>query len=129
MENAINEVQEKPETAGELLRKVRKYTRRKYGAEDKIRIVLEGMKRDISVADLCRREKIHVYIYYRWMRDFLEAGKSRLKGDTLRQANEDEVDRLQTENKRLKEMVADQLLVNDILKKSLTGLEEGGTGR
>jgi len=128
MENAIKEVQEKPETAGQLIRKVRKYTRRRYTAEDKIRIVLEGVRKEISISDLCRQERIHPHIYYKWLKDFMEAGKNRLRGDTLRHANGEEVDHLKAENKRLKEMVADQLLANELLKKSLTGLEEGGTG-
>ena len=87
------EVEEKaaPGRGDRLIRKIRKETRRKYTAEDKIRIVLEGFRKEIPVSDLCRRENIHAAIYYKWLKDFMEAGKSRLKGDSLRDANKDEV--------------------------------------
>lgn len=113
-------VMDLPESAAQLIRKVRKYTRRRMIAEDKIRIILEGMKREMSVADLCRRERINPAIYYSWLKDFLEAGKARLKGDVLREANRDEVVRLVQENERLKVLMAEQVLENALLKKSLT---------
>lgn len=121
MENGVQtQVQDPPESAVQLIRKVRKYTRHRLSAEDKIRIILEGMKREMSVADLCRRERINPAIYYTWLKDFMEAGKCRLKGDVLREANRDEVVRLKQENERLKVLMAEQVLENALLKKSLT---------
>jgi len=109
-----------PETVAGLIRKVRKYTRHKVTSEDKIRIILEGMKREVSIADLCRQEKINPAIYYSWLKDFMEAGKARLKGDSLREANRDEVIQLKQENEQLKVLMAEQMLENALLKKSLT---------
>lgn len=113
-------VADPPETAAGLIRKVRKWTRRKISSEDKIRIILEGMKREVSIADLCRQERINPAIYYSWLKDFMEAGKARLKGDSLREANRDEVIGLKQENERLKVLMAEQILENALLKKSLT---------
>lgn len=90
-----------------LISKVRKRTRRKYSAEDKIRIVLEGFKGEIPISELCRRESLASAVYYRWMKDFMEAGKPQLKGDTLREANKDEVEELRKENERLKILVGE----------------------
>lgn len=109
-----------PGSGEKLIRKIRKETNRKYTSEDKIRIVLEGFRKEISVSDLCRRENIHVGIYYKWLKDFMEAGKNRLKGDFLREANKSEVKALQRENERLKVVVGDQALQNYLLKKSVT---------
>ncbi|MFH1619613.1 MAG: transposase [bacterium] len=108
------------ETATQFLRKARKATRRRFTAEDKIRIVIEGMKREIAVSELCRREGISSAIYYTWLKDFMEAGKSRLKGDSLRNANRGEVSSLRRENEQLKALLADQMLELNLLKKSLT---------
>ena len=110
-----------PGSGDRLIRKIRKETRRKYTAEDKIRIVLEGFRKEIPVSDLCRREGIHAAIYYKWLKDFMEAGKRRLKGDCLRDANKDEVKALRRENERLKSLAGDQALQNYLLKKSVTG--------
>ena len=120
-------VQDPPETASQLIRQVRKYTHHKIAAEDKIRIILEGLKREVSVADLCRKEKIHPAIYYNWLKDFMEAGKKRLQGDSRRHANEDEVNELKKENEQLKVMIADTMLENRLFKKSLIGSESYGT--
>jgi len=109
------------QTAGQFIKKVRRYTRRRYTAEDKIRIILEGMKREVSVAELCRKEGIHPNIYYIWVKDFMEAGKSRLQGDSQRQANESEVRDLRHENERLKVLLAEQLMETSLFKKSLRG--------
>ena len=109
------------QTAGQFIKKVRRYTRRRYTAEDKIRIILEGMKREVSVAELCRKEGIHPNIYYIWVKDFMEAGKSRLQGDSQRQANESEVRDLRHENERLKVLLAEQLMETLLFKKSLRG--------
>jgi transposase len=118
-----------PETTNQLLRQVRKYTRRKFAAEDKIRIILEGLKREVSVSELCRIERISPHIYYAWLKDFMEAGKARLKGDSKRHANTGEVDALRMENEQLKVLVAEKTLENALLKKSLVGSENYGTSK
>ena len=100
---------------------VRRRTRRKFSTEEKIRIVLDGLRGECSVAELCRQEGINANLYYRWSKDFLEAGKKRLSGDTVREANTDEVSGLKQENKDLKQAVAELYLRNDWLKKSLSG--------
>ncbi len=105
------------------IKQIKRRTRRRYNTEEKIRIVLEGIKGESSIAELCRREGISENNYYRWSKDFLEAGKKRLKGDTQREANTSEVKSLRTENIHLKQLVADLFLKNDVLKKSLNGLE------
>ena len=91
----------------------------KYTPEEKVRIVIEGIRGEISVSALCRREGINPGVYYKWLKDYMEAGKSRLKGDTLREANKAEVDALKRENERLKELVAQLSVENLVLKKSL----------
>ena len=103
------------------VKEIRRKTRRKFSSEEKIRIVLEGLRGECSIAELCRREGINRNLYYRWSKDFLEAGKKRLAGDTVREANTDEVVGLKKENKDLKQPVAELYLRNDWLKKSLTG--------
>ena len=103
------------------VREIRRRTRRKFSAEEKIRIVLDGLRGEMSVAELCRREGIAANLYYRWSKDFLEAGKSRLSGDTVREATSDEVKELRVENSELKEVVAEVTLQNRALKKSLMG--------
>ena len=99
----------------------RRATRKHYSAEEKIRIVLEGLRGEDSIAELCRREGIAQNLYYRWSKDFLEAGKKRLAGDTARAATSDEVIGLRREATALKEAVADLTLENRLLKKSVTG--------
>lgn len=101
----------------EFIRTIRRKTRRKYSAEEKIRIVMEGLRGELSVADLCRREGIHSNIYYKWLKDFMEAGKARLSGDTRRDATVDEVEALKRDNARLKELVAELAIENHGLKK------------
>jgi transposase len=103
------------------VKEIRRNTRRKFSSEEKIRIVLEGLRGECSIAELCRREGINANLYYRWSKDFLEAGKRRLAGDTVREANTDEVVGLKKENTDLKQAVAELYLRNDWLKKSLTG--------
>ena len=103
------------------VKEIRRKTRRKFSAEEKIRIVLDGLRGEYSIAELCRREGINPNLYYRWSKDFLEAGKRRLAGDTVREASSDEVVGLKKENKNLKQAVAELYLRNDWLKKSLTG--------
>ena len=100
---------------------IRRKTRRKFSSEEKIRIVLDGLRGEYSIAELCRKEGINNNLYYRWSKDFLEAGKRRLAGDTVREASTDEVVDLKKENTDLKQAVAELYLRNDWLKKSLTG--------
>ena len=106
-----------------VVREIRRNTRRKYTSEEKIRIVLEGLKGEVSIVELCRREGIVSNLYYRWSKDFLEAGKKRLAGDTAREATSSEVGDLRSENDQLKQLVAELSLNNRLLKKSQTGLE------
>ncbi len=110
--------------AEEVVRDIRRATRRHFSAEDKIRIVLEGLRGEDSIAELCRREGIATSMYYGWSKEFLEAGKKRLSGDTAREATSDEVRTLRREAGALKEVVADLTLENRLLKKSMTG--DGG---
>jgi transposase len=105
-----------------IVREIRRKTRRKYSAEEKIRIVLEGLRGEQSITDLCRREGIHPGIYYKWSKSFLEAGKQRLTGDTVREAGSEEVGEIRSENEALKQLVAELALKNRVLKKTLKGL-------
>jgi len=114
---------QKKQTSEAAVREIRRRTRRKFSPEEKIRIVLEGLRGEQSVSDLCRREGIAPSLYYKWSKTFLQAGKRRLKGDTLREANSDEVSELRQENEQLKQLVAELSLKNRVLKKSLNGLE------
>jgi len=106
-----------------VVREIRRKTRRKFNPEEKIRIILEGLKGEEGIAAICRREGIAPSLYYKWSKSFLEAGKRRLKGDTMREANSDEVSELRKENEQLKQLVAELSLKNRVLKKSLSGLE------
>ena len=115
---------EKKDSAEKAVREIRRKTRRRFSAEEKIRIVIEGLRGEESVAALCRREGIAANLYYRWSKDFLEAGKKQLAGDTVREATSDEVKDLRSENQELKEVVAEITLKNRVLKKSLTGAGE-----
>jgi len=103
------------------VRDIRRATRRRYSAEEKIRIVLDGLRGEESISELCRREGINSNIYYRWSKEFLEAGKKQLAGDTAREATSDEVKTLRSEAAALKETVADLLMENRLLKKSVIG--------
>lgn len=113
------EIAATPGSAAKLIREVKRHTRKKFFAEDKIRIVLEGFRKEIPVSDLCRRENISTAIYYSWLKDFMEAGKASLKGDSLRNATKSEVKELREENSRLKELLGEQALEMQLLKKSL----------
>ena len=114
----------KQASAQSTVRNIRRKTRKKYGAEDKIRIVIEGLRGDMSVAELCRKEGINQSLYYKWSKEFLEAGKSRLAGDTRREADGTEVKEMRSELEQLKLLVAELSLKNRVLKKSLRGLGE-----
>jgi transposase len=107
------------DTPSRQIRRAKQVARRQFSAEDKIRIVMEGIRGESSVSELCRRERLQTTVYYRWLKDFMEAGKRRLKGDLLREANREEVSALQEENARLKQLVADYALDLMALKKSL----------
>lgn len=113
-------------SAEKTVRDIRRATRRHYSAEEKIRIVLEGLRGEETVAELCRREGINSNVYYRWSKEFLEAGKKRLTGDTAREATTDEVKNLRAETSALKETLAELLMENRLLKKSVIGDGEDG---
>ena len=111
-------------TVERVVKDIRRRTRKHHSAEDKIRIVLEGLRGEESIAELCRREGIATSLYYSWSKEFLEAGKRRLAGDTARQATSPEVKELRAESAALKEAVADLTLENRLLKKSM--IADGG---
>ena len=111
-------------SADKHVKSIKRQTRRKFSAEEKIRIVLDGLRGESSIAELCRREGIAESLYYNWSKEFLEAGKKRLSGDTVRQATSGEVTDLKREARDLKEALAETLLENRLLKKSMIG--DGG---
>jgi len=114
-----------PKPSAEMVIKdIRRATRKQYGAEEKIRVVLEGLRGEESIAALCRREGIAESLYYNWSKEFLEAGKKRLAGDTARAATTDEVKLLRRETRDLKEVVAEPALELRLLKKSM--IADGG---
>ena len=113
-----------PASSEQLVRDIRRATRKQYSAEEKIRIVLDGLRGESSIAELCRRENIAESLYYSWSKEFLEAGKRRLTGDTARAATTDEVKQLRREAQELKEVVAEQALELRLLKKST--IADGG---
>ena len=110
-----------------IVREIKRRTRRKFTAEEKIRIVLEGLRGEESIADLCRKERIHPTMYYKWSKAFLEAGKYRLNGDTIREAGSDEIKEFRDENSGLKMLVAELTLENRRLKKISPYSEYGCT--
>jgi transposase len=114
--------EENEQSVESTVREIRRKTRKKYSAEEKLRIVLEGL-RGKTLAELCRREGIHQNMYYKWSKEFLEAGKQRLVGDTKRDADSQEVEAMRNENEQLKQVVAELTLKNRVLKKSLLGRE------
>jgi len=106
-----------------VVKEIKRNTRRKFNSEEKIRIILEGLRGEDSIANICRKEGIVPSIYYKWSKAFLEAGKRQLNGDTIREASSNEVSNLRNENEQLKQLVAELSLKNRVLKKSLSGLE------
>ena len=114
----------RPASSERIIRDIKRKTRKQYSAEEKIRIVLDGLRGEDSIAELCRREGIAQGLYYKWSKDFMEAGKKRLAGDIVRQANTGEVTELRREARDLKEVVAEQTLELRLLKKSMIG--DGG---
>ena len=115
-------------SAEATIRDIKRKTRRTYSAEEKIRIVVEGLRGEQTIAELCRREGIAESLYYSWSKEFMEAGKARLAGNTRRQASSSEVDELCQENEQLKQAVAELLLQNRVLKKSVLGSASGWDG-
>jgi len=112
------------EETRQFIRDIKRITRRKFTAEEKVRIVLEGFRRDTPIRDLCRREGIRPGTYYAWLKDFMEAGKERLQRDTVRDATRAEIQELKCENARLKQLVAELSLQVHVLKKTaVPGLE------
>ena len=109
------------QAAEKAVRDIRRATRRLYSAEEKVRIVIAGLRGEDSVAELCRKEGINQNLYYRWSKEFLEAGKKRLAGDTAREATSDEVKEIQGQARQLKELVAELMVENRVLKKSVLG--------
>lgn len=112
-------------SAEATLRDIKRKTRRKHSAEEKIRIVVEGLRGEMTIAELCRRGGIAESLYYSWSKEFMEAGKARLSGNTKRQASSSDVEDLRQENEQLKQLVAELALKNRVLKKSVLGLESG----
>jgi len=108
-------------SASSLISELKRKTRRIYGSEEKIRIIIDGIRGETTIAELCRKEGISQGIYYKWSKDFMDAGKRRLAGDTMREANTTEVKGLKDENRSLKELVAELSLKNRDLKKNLNG--------
>ena len=114
-------MQQKKKSAEKIIKEIKRNTRRKFSAEEKIRIVLEGIRGEESIAAICRREGIHANLYYTWSKNFMEAGKKRLDGDTQREANTDEVRSLRNENDTLKRLLAELYLEKEQIKKSRGG--------
>lgn len=117
------ETKKNKQTSENFIKEIRSKTRRIFNSEQKITIVMEALRAEMSVAELCRKYSINESQFYKWNKEFLEAGKKRLSGDTTREATSDEVAELRKENQRLKEMVADLVLRYDIVKKSLSVLD------
>ena len=119
--------QDSREAVEKTVRDIKRRTRRHFGAEDKIRVILQGLRGEESIAEICRKEGLHQNLYYRWSKEFLEAGKKRLAGDTVREAGRDEVKALRFESMQLKEALAEAMLENRVLKKSVIADGEAGT--
>jgi transposase len=113
----------KKQTTENYIKEIRRKTRRIFSSEQKITVVIEALRAETSVAELCRKYSITESLFYKWNKEFLEAGKKRLAGDTTREATSDEVTELRRENQRLKEVVADLVIRYDIVKKSLSVLD------
>lgn len=114
---------QKKQTTENFIKELRRKTKRIFSSEQKIQIVMEALRAEMFVAELCRKHGIHESSFNKWNKEFLEAGKKRLAGDTVREATSDEVSELRKENQRLKEIVADLVLRYDIVKKSLSELD------
>ena len=119
----VQKMNQKKQTVESKVKEIRRHTRKKYSAEEKIRIVIEGLRGEISIAELCRKEGINANLYYNWSKDFLEAGKRRLAGDIKREATTNEVHVLKNENMDLKQLVAELSLELRRNKKNTLGSE------
>ena len=113
----------KKKSAGSLVSNLKRKTRRNYSSEESIRIIIEGIRGETSIAELCRKQGIAQTLYYKWTKDFMEAGKKQLQEDTMRKANTSEIKELKDENSLLKELVAELSLENRFIKKNLSGDE------
>jgi transposase len=122
------DAEERSRDTKSFVRRVRSVTRRKYTSEEKIRIVLEGFRREVTVNDLCRREGIKPHSYYSWTKEFMEAGKERLARDAVRDATQREVQQLRRENEELKQLVGDLSLEVYRLKKTAIPMPNDATG-
>lgn len=111
------------QSVSSLVKEIKRRTRRIFSSEEKIKIVLEGLRGEDSIKEVCRKYSIHENQYYKWSKDFIEAGKKRLSGDTVREANSEEVSELKKENDSLKKELGELYVENKVLKKSLNGLE------
>ena len=120
--------EERTEQTRTFVRRVRAATRRKYSPEEKIRIVLEGFRREVTVNDLCRREGIKPHSYYAWTKEFMEAGKDRLSRETVRDATRQEIQALRRENDELKQLVAERSLDVYRLNKTAIPMPQDATG-
>src|SRR5215216_5991051 len=116
----VSEAEANTEETQAFMQRVRRVTRRKFTPEEKVRVVLEGFRREVKVSDLCRREGINPNVYYAWLKEFMEAGKSRLAAETVRDATQTEVEGLKQQNERLKQLVAELSLEVLVLKKTAT---------
>jgi transposase len=123
----MRQKQDSRDAVEKTVRDIKRRTRRHFGAEDKIRVILHGLRGEESIAEICRKEGLHQNLYYRWSKEFLEAGKKRLAGDTVREAGSDEVKALRFESMQLKEALAEAILENRVLKKSVIADGEAGT--
>ena len=119
--------QDSREAVEKTVRDIKRRTRRHFGAEDKIRVILQGLRGEESIAEICRKEGLHQNLYYRWSKEFLEAGKKRLARDTVRVAGSDEVKARRFESMQLKEAHAEAMLENRVLKKSVIADGEAAT--
>jgi len=117
------EEKSKKQSADQVVKEIKRRTRRTFTAEEKIKIVLEGMRGEDTIAAICRKYAIHANNYFKWSKEFIEAGKRRLSGDTLREATRDEVTELRRMNDLLKRELGELYIDNKELKKTLTGLE------
>ena len=129
VEDPASQAEQRTQETRSFVRQVRAVTRRKYTPEEKIRIVLEGFRRETTVNDLCRREGIKPHSYYAWTKDFMEAGKERLTRDSVRDATRQEIEQLKRENSELKELVGElSLELHRIKKTALPPLHDNGAG-
>ena len=128
IEDKANAAEARTQQTRGFIQQVRVAARRKYTSEEKVRIVLEGFRREVAVRDLCRREGIKPGAYYAWTKDFMEAGKERLTRDAVRDATRQEIDQIKRENAELKHLVADLSLEAYRLKKTAVPSLEGHDG-